>query len=327
MRFAALWDRFWFGPMDARRAAVYRILTMLVALYAVSVFAQGVLQHAAHMEGLSLAQRTWRPVFLFELLGVDPPYLSTAVTLGTILVVAILFALIGLFTGPACLVAAVLGTWWMALHYSYGKPHHDCIALTFALWALPFGRYGARYSLDAWIARKPKPRTDVVSAFPIRVAQVSIALGYTFAGCTKLALGGLEWMNGYSLQAVLLEFDAPWTAYLTQRVWLCQALSIYSVLLQGTFLCALLPRLGWVYALLALGFHTGTWMTMDTGPYLTLSYVVLAAFLPWDQLPALARLRPPLLGWSASVGAVLLATWLGWIYARSIPLPTWIFDS
>ena len=316
-----LWDRFWFGPIDAGRAGVYRVLVLLIAVYALLVFLPGVRQHASNPNDLALAQRVWRPVVLLELLNQGPPGATAVTCVGAVLALTAALALAGLFTSVACLITAVLATWWMAVSYSFGKPHHDCIALTFALWALPFGNYGAKWSVDAVLRRGVSPNT--VSAFPIRLAQVSIALGYTFAGGTKLGQGGVGWINGYSLQGTLMEFDAPWTEYLVHRLWLCQGLSIYTILLQVTFLLALWPRLGWVYALMGFSFHMGTWMTMDTGPYLTLSYLVLAAFLPWDSLPKALRCGHPAKKVLASVGFILFAGWLAWIYASTIPIPKW----
>ena len=106
--------------------------------------------------------------------------------------------------------------------YSQGQPHHDCIALVLGLFALPFAPVGARLSLDAVIAARlrklPPLDTAPWAALPLRFTQCTAALGYFFAGASKLAIGGLTWLNGYSLQAIMLHFHGDWTPFFASHV-------------------------------------------------------------------------------------------------------------
>ena len=99
--------------------------------------------------------------------------------------------------------------------------------LAFALLALPFAPCGARLSLDSLIARwreaarhrrRLTPPDEAEDAnLPILFMQITVALGYLFAGTSKLMIGGPEWLNGYTLQSAMLEFDAPLTRLLERN--------------------------------------------------------------------------------------------------------------
>ena len=144
-------------------------------------------------------------------------------------------------------------------------------------------------------------------------------LGYFFAGASKLSIGGIDWLNGYSLQAAMLHFHAPWTDFFTSDPRLCQLMSIQIVLVQATFWLAFVPRLRWFYIPMAVVFHLMSWMTMDTGPYLTLWFVVLAAFVPWDRVPGFLGAGGVALSSFKRSAALALALWFLWIYLLQAP--------
>ncbi len=319
MSFSERFDHLFFGEGSLVRLAVFRIVVLLAALYAVWVFRIGVFQHATAGEAAALVDRHWSPIFVFDVARIGPPSLTTVRVVFGVLLGAIAAGLLGLFTRVACATTAVLATWWIAVHYSFGKPHHDCIALTFALWALPFGPIGARLSLENLVRRGGRPTAAPFAKFPIRIAQLSAVLGYFFAGASKLAIGGIEWLNGYSLQAAMLHFHAPWTAFFTSDPRLCQLMSIQIVFVQATFLLAFVPRLRWFYVPMAVFFHLMSWMTMDTGPYLTLWFVVLAAFVPWDRVPGFLGAGGAAWSTFKRVAALALASWFLWIFLMQAP--------
>jgi predicted DCC family thiol-disulfide oxidoreductase YuxK len=218
-------------------------------------------------------------------------FVAALVTLG--------LATIGLLSRLSCAIGLLLFLYWTGLAYSFGKPHHDKIALTFALLALPLSPLGARLSLDALIARVRRagrgadpaamPETSRFAGFPILLTQITIALGYFLAGASKLWLGGLDWMNGYTLQGIVMEHDNTWSAFFAQSRLLCRANSVGLVLTQTCFPLVFVWRpLLWYFVPAATLFHLITWKTMDTGPYMRL-WLTMAAFLPLEQVPAILR--------------------------------------
>ena len=324
-RSPSAWDRFWYGEASLLRLAGFRLVILGAALYAVFQFRRSVTQGT--QEGMEFVQRQWRPIYVFDLLGIPPLSPDFAQFVFLALLVALAFAIAGLFTRWACAVVAGLAFLWMGTAYSFGQPHHDCVVLMFALLALPLGPAGARLSVDAWLrARRgaPLPDTAPSAALPWRVTQVTTALGYFFAGATKLSVSGLGWANGYTLQGIMLEFHGPWTPVFIASVPLLGVVSLLTLAFQAGFpLVLVVPRLAWFFVPASIAFHTITWKTMETGPFITLWMANVAAFVPWERVPGWLRRRltvgPPVI--RLLVGLVLLVLLLGFfrVYLRLVP--------
>jgi hypothetical protein len=286
----AAWDRLWFAPASLRRLALFRIALALLVLQDVIGTARVVLRDAAALDAGD-PHLWWSPILLFQVLGWPPLGLAAAELLyGAMLVLPVLVAL-GIGTRFTCFALALGFLYWTGLIYGFGKPHHDKVALAFALLGLWAGPAGGAYSIDAWLRRRRRGAEPVESdlapwaALPLRFAQISAVFGYAFAGWSKLAISGLAWANGYSLQGIMLGHDNVWAELLTSRVELSAMLSAGALALQSSFpLILFFPRLRWLYLPGAVAFHVGTWHTMDTGPYITLWFTLLA-FLPLEQVP------------------------------------------
>jgi hypothetical protein len=243
-----------------------------------------------------------------------------------------LLGILGCFTRVACLGAALLSTYWTGLVYSFGKIHHDKVALTFALWALPLAPVGARLSVDALVRRwrsrgraGAPPTHAALAGLPMRLTQFIVAAGYFFAGWTKLVLTGPAWANGYSLMGMIARYDNVLSGPTTRSLLACQVMSVGTLLVQCCFpLVFWWPASRWFFLPAALLFHLGTWWTMDTGPYVTL-WLCLIAFLPLERIPAWTRAGVrsgswPRAAWTLFVVLAPLALSLHVLYAT---LPRW----
>lgn len=325
-RLLEAWDRHWFTATPLVRLGLFRIGILVLALWDATLYRGGVRLDAAMVD--SGHPRTWSPIVLCEAFGLQPIGVQAADAVFAVLVVALVCGILGIGTRLACAVAVVLWMYWTALFYSFGKAHHDKVALAFALLALPLVPSGARVSLDAvlaaWRARRrgavaPPPATHPFAGVPIRLTQLTIALGYMFAGCSKLVLGGVEWLNGYTLQGIMLGHDAWLSESFAQSRAMCLVMSAVLIVGQATFPLVLVwPRLAWVYLPLMTLFHLVSWYTLDTGSFMAL-WGTLIAFVPLDRVPAAVRARPPLglvvLGALALVTWVLGTVWPWWLVA------------
>ena len=200
-------------------------------------------------------------------------------------------AAVGLFTRSALLTLG-LGYWILVGHqWSYGELHHTealyCIA--FVLLALsPTGRC---YSLDAWIGRRgrrperwgPNARTDT-AAWALRLMQCLLAIAYFSAGSSKLVDGGLYWMNGATLQQIVLtdyvRFGMPAGLWLAQSFWLCVAGAAITITVETFFFVAVFVTRARKYLLAAgAALHLGIYLTM-AAPFFTwmVLYVVFVDF-------------------------------------------------
>jgi hypothetical protein len=245
---AAVWRRVdaWFhAPVPAARLGAFRALVCATALYDVLLYAGLVLADAANVSA-GAPGRPWEPLYLFSVLGVHPIGLDGARLLEAGAVTSLACGALGLASRFTCAVGAVAFYAWTGFAYSFGKPHHDKVALAFALAALPFARVGAAVSLDAvlhrwWRRRRGAPPAEpagaplAVSGMPLALAQVTLAIGYCAAGLAKVILGGPEWFNGYTLQGIMLGHDGDWSRAFAGSVFWCQVQSVGVVLVQAAF--------------------------------------------------------------------------------------------
>lgn len=280
-------DAWFHTPVPAARLGAFRALVCAVALFDVLVYSQFVFSDAA-MVAAGGDTRPWTPIYLFQLFGIAPIGTATAEVVWHVAVIALACGMLGIASRLSCLVGAAAFYYWTGLAYSFGKPHHDKVALAFAIAAMPFARVGVAVSIDAIVARlwRRPDRALTVSGMPIRLAQLTLAIGYCGAGVGKIAIGGADWFNGYTLQGIMLGHDGPWSRWFADSVLLAQIQSYGLVFVQAAFPLVLFwPLARWFFLPFATVFHLLTWQTMDTGPYMRL-WLLLWAFVPIEGIPA-----------------------------------------
>src|SRR5262245_8825969 len=150
MRFspASAWRRFdaWFhAPVPSQRLGAFRAIVCGVALYDVLAWAGVVLVDAANVSA-GTQERPWAPLYFFQVLGVQPIGIDAARALHVVAIASLVCGALGIASRLSCAVAAIAFFAWAGLGYSFGKPHHDKVALAFAVAALPFARVGAAVS-------------------------------------------------------------------------------------------------------------------------------------------------------------------------------------
>jgi len=288
---ARVWDRIWFSDGSLLRLGVFRVCILTIAATA-TFFPTDVITSYTGTSGGEVGHK-WNPVYFIEILGTGAPDAATARVLVQILIAAFIMAIVGLFTRASTLVVALLAVYWWGLGYSFGQAHHEKISLAFAVLVLPFSPCGARFSVDAWIARwrrRPAADTSPFAIWPIRLVQVSIAVSYLFAGASKVVVSGLEWMNGFTLQAIMFAEEDPFAKLIAGNVWFAQLASIFVITLQASFPLIFLHRhLRWFYVPGAAAFHLGAWVTMNPGPYYTLWLTSFVTFFHIERIPFVLR--------------------------------------
>jgi hypothetical protein len=324
-------DRVLFPLVPAARLGALRALVCAVAIYDVLLYAGTVFSDAADVTA-SRTGRPWTPIYYMQVLGLRPIDIAAAEQLWLVAIVALTAGAVGICSRLACAVGALAFLWWTGLAYSFGKPHHDKVALAFALAALPFARVGERISIDAvirswwrrWRGAPPLAPDRLVNGMPLRLLQITLAVGYCGAGTAKLLLGGLDWFNGYTLQGIMLGHDGPWSRLFGSSVFLCQIQSIGVVATQALFpLVFVWPASRWFFLPAATAFHLMTWQTMDTGPYMRV-WLLLWAFVPLERVPATfaAWLRSGIVAAAATVLAFGAYAALVFVVANEV-VPAW----
>lgn len=290
------WTRYWFAPAPVVDLAVARIVIVGVQLYILfpAQAALGRLRADSVLPG-----ELYDPLPILHLLvaplgwtyrpGFEVLELVYWVAVGTGVT-----ALIGLFTNLSLLVFAWSNIFLAAFKWSFGDVHHQNGLIMIALVALALGPAGRSLSVDSWRARfgarnvdQPGGEDQHTSRFalwPLLLIRYVMALAYFSAAYRKMSVAGVDWMNGYTLQHYVLQdavrWDIPLGLWLGQQFWLIQALSVLTVVWEGTFFLVLIfPRLAWFYVPVGLGFHTMTWIAMRAGFFQFMA--LYAALVPW----------------------------------------------
>lgn len=288
------WERWWFPANSGLDLAACRILVAGAQLFVfMPFFMLSPSEHVALIErGAGFDHPQWLVRAVAAILPPDAVRWPDLVRWTfAITVAAGVATMIGLRTRVSAAFFA-LGTWFLVSHEtSYGEAHHTEILISMFLLFLALSPSGRRLSVDA-LLRKTAPDATDQAVWPLRLTQVLLAWTYFSNAVAKLAYGGLEWFNGYTLQQYLLsgylQWDRPLGLWLAQNYWLSVAFSIATVAFELSFPLALFVRRTRSF-LLASGviFHVVIYLAMNV---VFLQHIVLyAVFVDFDRLASRIR--------------------------------------
>ena len=227
-----------------------------------------------------------------------------------------LLAAIGLGTRYSLLVYGLCYGFFVSHAYSYGDVHHREIPYFLFILALAFSPAGQRLSVDALISRfrarrAGRPEVDAsqsdLAMWPLRFLHVILAMTYFSTGITKLLVGGLQWMNGYTLQYAIFRNAISRAAYAPLGLWMahqhtvCILVSIGTILFETFFFVSLfLPRVAPLFFAGGIVFHLMLWLTSGHPffEHMLLNATLLICYDPvrfdalWQRITSLLRLRP-----------------------------------
>ena len=205
--------------------------------------------------------------------------------------VAGVLATVGFFTRTSLLTFGMGNVILIAHRYSYGELHHPEALYCIAIVLMALSPTGRCYSVDSWIGKRssnpgrwgPDAKMDTAT-WALRLVQCLLGLAYLSAGSGKLLYGGLAWMNGATMQTIVLtdyvRFGMPAGLWLVESFWLAVAGSVATILVEVFFFLAVFVPPTRKYILMAgIGLHVGIYVTM-AAPFFTwmAMYVVFVDF-------------------------------------------------
>lgn len=274
-------------PGSARRLGVSRGL--FYAWYAVQVVAYDPAAYAR------LPRELWQPVLLLRPFGQPSAIVADVAVI--VLLVALAFAAVGLFTRLATSLVAVLGTvsvGWMAC---FGAVNFHFTPLVLISWILPFSACGAACSLDALRGGSPPPAEDPAFGWPIRLAWLALVLPMATAGYQKLIAGVwlehpvevMDWFLRHKYWAhgrIKHQVPPLWTLLPLGHPWVLGTMSVATLVLEFGAPFALFDRPWWLRASLIGGLFllqltlAVVLVTLPTFPWLA-AYVF---WVPWQNI-------------------------------------------
>lgn len=308
-----IWDEWWFSPSTGFRLAVCRIVVVGAQLL-FFLPPLGLQLRILENNQTGFMHPQWL-VSLLSALGPDHLIFApdTFRILHVVMIVAGIACLLGLLTRTSAFVFA-LTNWIFVSHlYSYGEEHHPEAIISIFLLLLAISPSGRRLSLDS-VLRRARGKADSLSGtvdtaiWPIRLTQLLLAWSYLSNGLAKLAFGGLEWMNGYTIQQYTLggavTSDAPVGLWLVQQHEVAVALSIATILIETFFFLAVfVPKTRPFFLLGGAFLHIGISMTMGQVAFMQhiVLYVTFVDFDRWERWFAdKFALRMPFAAWAAT---------------------------
>ena len=288
---AEWWDWYWFTPAPTVNLALARILTVAAHLFWLfpSLDEQLVrLESSPHFIHPQLLIRAVAAVFPREVW-----FTPRTITIVWWSIKALgLLSLVGLFTRVAMPLFA-LGSWFLVAHrFSYGDVHHSEAMFALFLLSLSLSPCSEDLSLDAWRARRagrPPLVSSPLARWPFALGHLLLAMAYFSTGLTKMVFGGLQWMNGYTLQSRTLQDalsrDIPLGIWVAEQHTLSVLLSVGTVIFELGFVVSLfLPRWRTAFFAAALAFHVGLHMVGGHGffGHMTVVLILLICYdTPW----------------------------------------------
>lgn len=293
------WNDYWFGPRPYVDLAMVRIVTVGTQLLLLLLYPSYSADRFMLLD--ATPDETYKPItaLLVFLLPFGSDYRPSFEEIRFIQNITIgvgFLALIGLATRISLLVFTFCNIFIVAWTYSFSDFHHTEAPLFLAFGILAFAPVGRVLSVDALLRRlrSPTPPPSLLSqegemaGWPIRLIQWMLVIIYLSAVFSKLLFeGGLDWLNGYTLQYYLIQDTlrkgAPLGLWFSQHHTLVMISQYVVVIFQATFaLAVIFPRLRWIYVPVGLGFHIANILFL-LAPFP--EWIALyAVFIPWKRV-------------------------------------------
>lgn len=230
----------------------------------------------------------WQPVSLFRLIPFEilanPSLLSIA---HGAVPIALLFCVLGLLTPYCYALVSICFFYLIGMNLSLGSTFHHWHLPVFVCMVYAFTKTPGFLSLDGWLFSRNRTAFEMSPEFhwPIRLIRVFMVLAYFNAGFQKLKSSGADWIFSDNLSLILKSTPTVTELglWIARQPELCQALALYTVVVEIFAPMALFRRFRWIIWGCFL-LHAGTRLTMGHyGGFLNWQICYLF-WVPWDSL-------------------------------------------
>lgn len=234
---------------------------------------------------------SYDPIDLLAIFGVEPMPLEFFQSVRWLLVGALLFAILGIFTRAALWIAFLSFLAYEGTYLGFTKPidsqyvYHMSNLTAFVLGILAISPDTGNHGVVSLL--RGAPTAIAAPRWPRRAVIGAIAVAYFGAGYCKMVESPL-WVDGYTLQGYMLDrairHDIDSAIWLASHYWLCVFLSVMTIVLELSWILVIFfPRLAWTHVPGGLLLHVSILLTMkiDFFQFFALNYLV---FVDWDWL-------------------------------------------
>ena len=261
------WDRFWFRPVPAARAEVFRRLCAGFVALDLLVIHSFLGQHGSDDAEL------YQPLLVGRVLPLPVPTDLVVWTVAFVVLGCSALTLTGRANRLVGVALALGYLQWLIIDFSYGKVDHDRFPIVLALFVLASLRPTSMHDR----------RSSATAGWALRSVQVGVVSVYFLSAVAKVRYGGWLWANSATLTQALVRrgtsfgrslLDTP--NVLVAAQWAAVVFELASPLMLRR------TRLGTVMVVVAIGFHAVTWSMLTIGFYPQL--LCMAAFFPLERM-------------------------------------------
>ena len=314
------WTNYWFRPAPLLDLAILRISAVAVALFLehLPIISRGEYHVGPQLSALrrmsDAPESLYNPLpmlqlFLLPFGDLSQPTFEILELVWWVTLVGGLCALVGFITNLSLVVFVTGSVFLQAFMYSFRELHHPEAVMMVALAALALSPSGRMLSVDVMVrrfirGRSAKPTIQInqwncmspFARWPILLIQWFFVLMYLSGVYSKLTSGGLDWINGYTLQYYMMQDHirkgSPLALYIAQFHYLLLFAQYIVIFIQSTFsLAVIFPHLRWIYVPLGFTFHTVILFTLKAEFFQWMALYVV--FIPWaSAFELMQRYRP-----------------------------------
>ena len=213
--------------------------------------------------------------------------------LGTTFKLSLLLMVFGLWTRAGAWVAAIAGSYVLAVPNNFGRAGHGDDVVVILLWVFAFARSGDGFSIDRWFAARRQASMPLPSGeytWPIRMVWLLMSLVYFAAGVTKLRVSGLHWAlsdnMAFTLRAHEVNNSNPVLhigVAIARQAWMVRSLAFTTLVLETFFFLSLFSR--WARLILVPAMFLGhLFIALVMGVVFTQFMFTYLFWLPWEKL-------------------------------------------
>jgi len=292
------WKRYWFSPSPLLDLAIVRIICCVTTLFFCFIYHD---YFAMMTERVMLADTLFRPIFPLgwgysgtggvDGLGTWAVLPAEGFVTGMVYVFLLsgILSALGVFTRISLSIFAFSFFYVQAYIYSFGDFHHPEAAMLVMIAALALSPAGGVLSVDN-LRRRAAGTSNALMAlsddagWAIKMMQWFFALMYLSAFMAKLSIGGVDWMNGFTLQYYLIQdgirHDRDIAVWMAQFHWLILLGQWGVMAFQATFFLEVIyPKLRWIYIPIGFSLHVSIFI-LQGAPFFTWM-ALYSIFVPW----------------------------------------------
>lgn len=232
-------------------------------------------------------QPFYKPVLLFDLLGIQLHDLWVFKALYFVFIAALVLTLLNIYPVLCSSITAILLVYFQGFFLSFEKIDHGYTTLTYAALLMPFMLHEIHKQLQE------HPNSSSLSSWTLFLIQLTIALVYFLSGLEKVLTSGLMWASKHTFQTYLSLHPTPISRFIADHDMLSSLIPILTLAFQFTFILILwFPQWKWIFLISGLLFHLGTKWVMDIGGWFSSWIFVYIFFINWDFSESFSFIKP-----------------------------------